>query len=299
MKKLRMLAGILLIAAAGYAQTPGRSAKDRLELIIRCDDIGMCHTVNMAAQQLLQTGIPISASVMFVCPWYQEGVEILKAHPEIAVGIHLTLNAEWKNYRWGPIMGKGGVPSLVDSCGYFFPSRDLFFANRPKIEEVELELRAQIERGLHSGLRIDYVDYHMGTAVSTPELRALVEKLAGEYHLGISRYFGEVDAPSIYAVPPESKPDSLVAIVKRLEPGTRYLAVFHIGMESPEMGALLDLNSFGLAQMSRHRQGELNALSAPELRKAIQAADIRLITYRQAIAETGLDRMQAPADNDY
>lgn len=119
-------------------------------LLIRCDDLGMCHAVNLAAQQLISTGLPFSASVMFVCPWYQEAVQILKSHPEISIGIHLTLNAEWKNYRWGPILGKGTVPSLVDSCGYFFPSRSRFFASYPKIDEVEQELRAQIERGIQS-----------------------------------------------------------------------------------------------------------------------------------------------------
>ena len=268
------------------------------ELMIRCDDIGMCHTVNMAAERLIATGLPFSASVMFVCPWYQEAVDLLKSHPQIAVGVHLTLNAEWKNFRWGPILG-AAVPSLIDSCGYFFPSRDRFFAHQPKINEVEQELRAQIERAVQSGLRIDYLDYHMGTAVATPELRRLVEKLAREYRLGISRYFGEVDAPSIYAVAAEAKPDSLVAIVRRLEAGTRHLAVHHIGLETEEMGALIDLNSFGLEGISRHRHYELEALCAENFRRTIKAQNMRLLTYRDVIASVGLDKMQPPAESGY
>lgn len=54
-------------------------------------------------------------------------------------------------------------------------------ANNPKPEEVETELRAQIRRALESGLRIDYLDYHMGAAVTTLELRMVVEKLAKEF----------------------------------------------------------------------------------------------------------------------
>ncbi len=268
-------------------------------LLIRCDDIGMCHTVNQAAQQVIETGLPFSASVMFACPWYQEAVDILKGHPEISVGVHLTLNAEWKNYRWGPILGQGGVPSLVDSCGYFFPSRKLFFDNNPKIEEVEMELRAQIQRALQSGLHIDYVDYHMGTAVDTPELRALVERLAQEYGLGISRYFGEVDMKSIYSVAPPHKTDSLAAIVKRLEPGTKHLAVFHIGMATPEMNALVDMNPGGLPQMSLHRQAELKALCSKKFQKVLKARNIRLVTYREIIAEVGLENMKSPVSNGY
>ena len=290
---------LLLIAAASQTQTTDHPISNQHELIIRCDDIGMCHSVNMAAKRLLEENIPFSASVMFVCPWYQEGVEILKAHPEISVGVHLTLNAEWKYYRWGPVAGSSAVPSLVDSCGYFFPSRALFAAHQPQTAEVERELRAQIERGLQSGLKIDYVDYHMGTAVSTPELRSVVERLAKEYHLGISRYLGEIDAQTIYAVRPEDKADSLAAILKRLEPDIRYLAVFHIGMETPEMDALTDMNSFGLVQMSRHRQAELYALCSVKVRESIQEKGIRLITYRDAIAEVGLQNMQAPKASDY
>src|SRR2546426_5881701 len=53
----------------------------------------MSHSVNLALQRLIDARLPISVSVMFPCPWYQETVEILKRHPEVAVGIHLTLNS--------------------------------------------------------------------------------------------------------------------------------------------------------------------------------------------------------------
>jgi len=290
---------ITIISCSKNTTRFDKNSVDQPTLLIRCDDIGMCHAVNLAAQQLIETGLPFSASVMFVCPWYQEAVDILKSHPEISVGVHLTLNAEWKNYRWGPILGKGGAPSLVDSNGYFFPSRAKFFANHPKIEEVEQELRAQIERAIQSGLRIDYVDYHMGTAVDTPELRALVERLAQEYRLGISRYFGEADMKSIYSVTPQHKTDSLAAIIKRIQPGTKNLAVFHIGMETPEMNALVDLNPFGLARMSQHRQAELNALCSKKFQKSLKAKNIRLMTYKDVIEEAGLGSMKSPLSTDY
>ena len=59
-------------------------------ILIRCDDIGMCHAVNMAAQKLIAKNIPFSASVMVCCPWFNEAVEILKDNPEVSVGVHLT-----------------------------------------------------------------------------------------------------------------------------------------------------------------------------------------------------------------
>src|SRR5438046_6726229 len=158
--------------------TPRTSA---VSLIIRTDAIGMSHSVNMAMQKLVSTGMPVSVSVLFVCPWYQEAVEILKQHPTVAVGIHLALNSEWKNYRWGPVTGRGAVPSLVDDEGYFFPTSEALHQHQPKLGEVEKEMRAQIERARHTGLKIDYVDYHMGTAVRYPEFRELTERLARAY----------------------------------------------------------------------------------------------------------------------
>ena len=293
---------IFLVLILGCGSTQKRMSRNTTEnpvLLIRCDDLGMCHAVNMAAKQLMQTGLPFSASVMFACPWYQEAVEILKNHPEISVGVHLTLNAEWKNYRWGPILGKETVPSLVDSCGYFFPSRAKFFANNPKIEEVEPELRAQIERAIQSGLRIDYVDYHMGTAVETPGLRSIVENLAKKYQLGISRYFGEIDVKNLYSIPIKNKTDSLVAIINRLEPGKKQLMVFHIGLATPEMNALVDLNPFGPPKMSRHRHAELTALCSKKFKKILKQKKVRLITYRKLISEQGLENMTAPSTRDY
>jgi predicted glycoside hydrolase/deacetylase ChbG (UPF0249 family) len=270
------------------------AASDPTFLIIRTDDAGMSHSVNMALQRLIASGLPVSVSVMFPTPWYQETVEILKRHPATSVGIHLTLNSEWKNYRWGPVSGRTAVPSLVDADGYFFPAADTLYKNRPNLQEVERELRAQIERALGSGLRIDYVDYHMGTVMRHPEFRAITERLAWEYSLGMSGYFGETDHDPQYAAPPPAKLDSLLVMVNRLEPGLN-LVVTHVGIDDAELGALLDMNTSNpLPDMSKNRQGELDALTSQRFSAALKARNIRLLTYRQLIEMHGLQAMRRP-----
>ena len=269
-------------------------ASDPVYLIIRSDDAGMSHSVNMALQRLIETGLPVSVSVMFPTPWYQETVEILKRHPQVAVGIHLTLNSEWKNYRWGPVLGRSAVPSLVDAEGYFFASSEALHQNHPDIKEVERELRAQIERALRSGLKIDYVDYHMGTAVRYPEFRELTERLAREFGLGMSEYFGEPRDNPQYSAVLASKGDSLVAMINRLRPGFN-LVVTHVGIDNEELGALLDMNTDGgLPDMSKNRQGELDALTSRRFSEALKARNVRLITYRQLIETQGLQSMRRP-----
>jgi len=277
------------ITVLGQAPAP-------VSLIIRTDDAGMSHSVNMALQRLIDAGLPLSVSVMFACPWYQETVEILRRHPEVAVGIHLTLNSEWKHYRWGPVSGSGAVPTLVDADGYFFPASEALYKNHPDPRGIEKELRAQIERALRSGLKIDYVDYHMDTAVRYPEFREVTERVAREFGLGMSEYFGEImDAPQYWASP-QSKADSLVAFIDRLKPGVHVL-VTHVGIDDAELGVLEDMNTDQpLPEMSKNRQGELDALTSQRFTGAVKARNVRLITYRELIAKQGLKAMRRPAE---
>jgi len=223
MSPLSATTTLALFTVFTVVSTTAIAADDKpKQLLIRCDDVGMSHTVNMAVRRLIETGIPFSTSVMIACPWYLEAVEILKANPQIGVGIHLTLNSEWESYKWGPVLGAAKVPSLVDENGHFYASETEFAATEIELEEVEMELRAQIERALAAGLRVDYLDYHMLTAVSTPELRTIVEDLASEYGFGLSRYFGE-SSVSIWADAPVDKLTSLLEHVRNIKPGLNLL----------------------------------------------------------------------------
>ncbi len=272
-----LLACLLLSFTLAQAQ-PDTVA--RIPILIRCDDIGMSHSVNMAARKVLETGIPVSMSVMVPCSWFSEAVDLLKQYPNVSVGIHLTLNAEWKQYRWGPVAGVKQVPSLVDSLGHFFPSRSRLFANNPQLPEIETELRAQIDKALKAGLKIDYLDYHMGAAMQTPDTRKIVEKLAAEYKVGISRYYDEVDVEGGYAAPVASKLDTIYNKLKALQPGGTKLFVFHVGIDDAELSAMEDLNPFGPKDMSKHRQAELDALISPSFQALLHEQRFRLVNYR-------------------
>jgi len=270
---------------------------EQIPVLIRCDNIGMCHAVNEAAKKVLETRMPVSMSVMVPCPWFSEAVELLKRYPNVSVGIHLTLNSEWRQYRWGPVSGAQTVPSLVDSVGLFFPTRNLLFAHEPKLSEIETELRAQINKALNAGLKIDYVDYHMGAAVSTPETRAIVEKLASEYKLAISRYYDEDEVLGWYLASPASKLDSMIVNLKMKLGENPKLMVCHIGLETPEMNALEDVNPNGPKDMSKHRNAELNALISAEFQKLVHGAKYRLVNYGMLKQEKGLKVMRRPNSN--
>lgn len=199
----------------------------------------------------------------------------------------------------GPSIGSDGRSKPVDSLGYFLPSVSEFLESGYRLDEVEKELSAQIERALASGVRIDYVDYHMGTAVSTPELRSIVEKLAQKYELGISNYFGE-HYKSMWGVPVDSKKEELLKHLNNLDIRRINLIEFHVAFMDPEMNALVDLNSDlmnsaeGKPLASAHRQTELEVLISPEFRKLINKG-FKLVTYADVIREQGLQAMKPAA----
>jgi predicted glycoside hydrolase/deacetylase ChbG (UPF0249 family) len=187
------------------------------------------------------------------------------------------------------------VPTLVDDEGYFFATSEALHQHHPDIREVERELRAQLDRARRSGLKIDYVDYHMGTVSRYPEFREVAERLAKEYGLGMSQYFGETGESPQYDAAPAAKADSLIALVNRLSSSRVNLVVTHVGIDNEELGALLDMNSDGgLAEMSKNRQGELDAITSGRFREAIASRGVRLISYRQLIQMQGLQTMQRP-----
>jgi hypothetical protein len=284
---------VIAAAAMPLSVEAAEAAAEPVQLMIRCDDVGMCHGVNAAVRELAASGLPFSTSVMFACPWYREAVEILKDHPEVGVGVHLTLNSEWEHYKWGPVLGAGKVPSLVDANGHFHPTEAAFAAAGPRLDEVRMELEAQIERALASGLRIDYIDFHMLTAVSTPELQAIVEQLAAKHRLGISRYFGERSV-SLWDVAPGRKLPRLLEFVRQAPPGLN-LVVIHLGTDTPEMAALIDSNyAADPFRAAIHRQAELDAISSPAFRAAVAEHGIELLTYRDLVQRRGLEAMKAP-----
>src|SRR6185369_327954 len=78
----------------------GYKSTDKL-LIINGDDIGMCHTGNLAAIGCMEHGLMTCGTIMVPCPWFTEIARYAKAHPERDFGLHLTHTSEWQTYRWG------------------------------------------------------------------------------------------------------------------------------------------------------------------------------------------------------
>ncbi len=188
--KLALLVGFGLTSSIWAQQNPPnapqsttkaqQSSSAARRLIVHIDDAGMCHSANVATMKCLESGASTSASIMMPCSWAPEFAEYAKKHPEFCYGIHFTLNCEWSSFRWAPLAGRDRVPSLVDEDGYMWGGVEQL-AKHAKADEVELELRAQIELAKKLGVPISHFDTHMGSVMARPDLVAVYVKLALEY----------------------------------------------------------------------------------------------------------------------
>src|SRR5438067_5751639 len=156
--------------------------RDAKLLIVHADDLGAAHSINSASIKALESGLVSSASIMMPCPWLPEIAAYARAHPEADLGLHLTLTSEWSAYRWGPVLGKERVPSLLDSSGYLF-SVEREAAAHMDIQEAEAEIRAQIARARGFGIQPTHLDSHMGTLYQSKALFEMLVRVASENKL--------------------------------------------------------------------------------------------------------------------
>lgn len=141
--------------------------RDERVAVIHADDIGMCDAQSDGGFEALESGPATCGSLMVPCPGFAAAAERARARPELDLGVHLTLTAEWPDLRWGPVLGAEAVPSLVDADG-FLPRTAAEVVARARPDEVEAELRAQLERALAAGVDVTHVDAHMGVAFFPP-----------------------------------------------------------------------------------------------------------------------------------
>jgi len=180
-----------MITMSISAQTPERTYAEKLGypkgakvLILHVDDVGMSFDSNEGTINAITKGVATSCSVMMPCPWVPAFVHYMKEHPGIDAGLHLTLTAEWKGYRWGPLSGKNSTPGLVDKEGAMWYSvQDV--VNNATDDEVEKEIRAQLERARSMGFEPTHFDTHMGTLLATPGFTQKYVQLGIENHIPV------------------------------------------------------------------------------------------------------------------
>jgi predicted glycoside hydrolase/deacetylase ChbG (UPF0249 family) len=258
-------------------------------LIINADDFGMCHSNNEATLEALTNGVVTSTTIMMPCPWSRYAIDILKAHPEIPFGVHLTLVSEFDRFRWGPLSSKNQVPTLIDESGCFFrdDQRDHLLPYA-KIQEVELEFRTQIDAVLAAGLAPTHLDFHCLADGGREDIFTLTLGLAREYRLALRVHdrthaarchdlglpVNDHEVLDSYSFNPSDKAAGYTELVRSLPPGLTEWAVH------PSLG---NAESQGFEPTTwRIRRNDFDFFTAPSTKVLLEEEGVILLNYREA-----------------
>lgn len=276
MTYLVILFSVIMLIAPHTAHT------QEIRLIVRGDDLGMTQGSLAAFEKAFTEGVLTCASLLVNAPWFEGAAGLANKYPGWCVGVHLNLVGEWRGYRWRPVLPWDKVKSIVDQDGFLYRYPEELWGHKPKLEEIDAELRAQIDLAGKKGIRVQYLDLHYTSPSECPGLDDVVKRLGKEYNLPISGTLGEKRLSGIYKTPVEKKTERAVKMLEGLQPGL-WLWVTHPGIESPEHAALLHTKPedvFTDGGVGQHRAAETKALVSTEVKMVIQNRGIKLTTYR-------------------
>lgn len=309
-RKLLVAISMLLLAVSSAAalhkrttsQSAAKSLAERLGyprdaklLIVHADDLGGAHSINRASIKAFEIGLVNSGSIMVPCPWLSEIAAYARAHPQADLGLHLTLTSEWSLYRWGPVLGKDRVPSLLDSSGYLYPLENEAAAHIDP-REAEAEIRAQIARARALGIQPTHLDSHMGTLYQSKELFEILVRVARENRLPfrVSRDWftratfmpsllgpGEVVLDKTISIEPNVTPEDWSRFysdeIKSVQPGVTDMIV-HLAFADEEMKGVTSGHANWGAEW---RQRDFDFVTSDAFRKVLKENNVKLITWRE------------------
>ncbi len=289
-------------AQSSVSQAPAKTVLERLGyppdaklLIVHADDLGMAHSINLASIKGLESGLVSSASIMIPCSWLPEIAAYARTHPEADLGLHLTLTSEWSHYRWGPVLARERVPSLLDKDGYLYPT-ETDAARHINPKEAEAEIRAQIARAKSLGIQPTHLDSHMGTLYQNQALFETLFRVARDNKLLVrvsKEWFAAAPfLPSLLG-PDDVVMNSVISIgpgvtgegwakyyadaIKNLQPGITEMIV-HLAYDDEEMrGIAFNHPDWG----SEWRQRDFQFVTSNAFRKLLQENNVKLVTWRE------------------
>ena len=246
-------------------------------LILNGDDFGAAASINRAIVRASCEGILTSCSLMVGEKGFHEAVSMARDTEGLAVGLHLVA-----------VMGKSvllprQIPSLVDGERNFptdpVKAGLICFFSRKARRELALEMRAQFERFLQSGLGISHVDSHLHV-----HLHPVLFKSA----LDLCREFGVR-----HMRVPEDDPWMVMSFEGRISSGQRWMRRL-FGFFTRRMKAKLD--GLGIASSDRvfgHLMtGRMNKAYVMHLLDHLPAGDFEIYFHPDGTAGNTADAIQ-------
>jgi predicted glycoside hydrolase/deacetylase ChbG (UPF0249 family) len=272
------------------------------QLIVNADDFARSPEVNRGILAAHQQGIVTTTTVLINQPGSIQAVqEAARSAPELGMGLHLNLTLGTPcspKYDIRELMGEHDLFHTVD---FWFENPQLV-----PINKVEIEWRAQIDKFISTGLKVDHLDSHHHIAVIRPDIWGLYLELAMELDCGVRPPYPDdvsrddlkhvfpahfIETARMKAFPALKQssvphPDSFLGsffdehanldhlhrLLEEISSGTTEL-MCHPGYTSEALEAT--------SSYARQRLVELEALVDPRTKQIIEDLEIDLVTYQQ------------------
>lgn len=159
------------------------------KIIFNADDFGVSPGVNQAIFKAHTKGVLNSTSLMINQQFANEAVTLARQMPDLIVGLHINLTNE------NPAANSSDIPLLVGQDGKFkngfVKLLILSFLHPRKLREQSyIEIKAQIEKYLKTGLKLDHLDGHCHVQM-IPAIFKATQQLQSEYHVSRIRIMNE------------------------------------------------------------------------------------------------------------
>ncbi len=252
---------------------------DAICLVTKADDIGSNDSANRAFVEGYEKGMLRNGVIMMTCGKAEEAARRFRGETGFCMGLHLTMNAEWDRVKWGPVAPRERVPTIVDENGWLYQTTQALHDAHPSIDEILLEMDAQLDLARSYGLDIYFADAHMLFTWAVEGLENAVREWCAQRGL----IFGMGDVPSLpWQAPGATASERLIAKLEGLQPGVYAVHLGHPAFDSTEMRALGHPGYDG-DTVAQEREEDRRALSDPMVLRYFEQHNIVPVTLRQAI----------------
>ncbi len=243
-------------------------------LLLRADDAGCTRGSNEAILACVRNGLIRNVGFMACTPAFDHAAELFRDAPsDVALGLHATVTSEWTtSLRWGPVLPKDQVPSLLAADGNFFDST-LTLHEQADHDQIIAEVCAQISKARAAGLHLTYLDTHMGFDWF-PGLQDRLDTLAEAEGLVIDRH-----SDGMVSSLPASPLDTFLTRATQLDPDTTHRAVFHPSTLDSDALLMVGVDVGDPSAVARQRAAETALLSDSTTAAKLSASNVELITY--------------------
>ena len=242
-------------------------------IVFRADDAGSSEGANLAILKTVTEGVVRNVSVMAPGAAFEHAADLLRGLEGIDIGLHVTLNAEWDEVKWGPVLPAEQVPSLVEPDGSFTASPKVLHDRGFSVDEAMAEIEAQLAKIRKAGLEVHYVDQHMG--VGWIGLEDRIDELC--------RREGLINARRVPFLQGSDTQDlgSLQGLLRSTAQGP-HVVVGHPGSDVDPVMRRFTMGGRQPGEILRERAQDRRVLSDPRLVDAVQSGRTQSITYSEA-----------------